>query len=939
MDIYQLSHIQHIQQSQREGRLAIFVGAGVSRNSGIPTWDELIKAMKQELPKALVNDTDSLKIAQLYKDARGYKEYMDKVKEVLLYNKSVPNDLHKKILSLNPCQIITTNYDDLLEQEIKAEFALFDVVHQDSDIPHMSYPNALIKMHGDYSSENIVLTENDYYNYAQNFPLIRALVQSIFASKLVLFVGFSFADLNLKMIMNELKNILSENMQRAYLVSIDRPDELTTKYFENKGINIIYLEEKDVKKLAGKDYKFNIKDNKGITLENVLSAICSDKDLLEKDLASYLYARVKSYQSQIRSFGDGLRYLFPDYKEIIWNTHSEGLQTFSPYFKELKNKLLSNPDKRKFLIEHPDIDLRTLLVMAYYNYLPEIDGVEILDNKFNENVDSYIEATTIDYVRNFDYKEALDRIKKLHSRSIDYTIMDLEYPFFLYYVGRYWEAYTIYSTLLSKYWDRQKYILYFLCRYNMWAIRNGVRNQRIFDEEFDSKKDLQLADEDLDVILSKLPLQEEMRRLLGDVISYRQIGNRLLKSDKLREDIYAQRVSAMKGGCSINSNIANLLAHHKRESQFCYSNFIISNNSNQYSSLCYNVVMSILNSLSTKTGYFMGGKIEATKLTHLSVFLLKVLLFEIHSKELSTIIEAYEITDIEITKDGIEFLNRGIKTLLDSKENPYAKDNQIVDLLSNFLTIILVSKEYSFDTDSLYSLLINYWRHESSFSKKLRMLIYKYNPSTEIAKQLLNNMLYESRSISVYHESISLLVNLLSKENVSYENICLDDFKRNEEVAALCILYPIAPVDMKEYISAYCINNMKNLSNYLFFIRYNDVKIEDTSQFTDLLKKEKSLSENECELMCAIRNNEKYKILHELIDEYGKVDKCLRFFLSPEDYPYPEDFEAHWALTHYRTDEERVNFFKKEQYRNKLKNLINDEYWNDENRKYLISLL
>lgn len=937
MDRYQLSHIQHIQQAQREGRLAIFVGAGVSRNSGIPTWDELIKAMKQELPEALANETDALKIAQLYKDARGYKEYMDKVKEVLLYNKAVPNDLHKKILSLNPCQIITTNYDDLLEQEIKTEFALFDVVHQDSDIPHMSYPNALIKMHGDYCSENIVLTENDYYNYAQNFPLIRALVQSIFASKLVLFVGFSFADLNLKMIMNELKNILSENMQRAYLVSIDQPDEFTTKYFENKGINIIYLEKKDVKMLAGKDYKFNVKDNKGITLENVLSAISSDKDLLEKDLASYLYGRVKSYQSQIRSFGDGLRYLFPDYKEIIWNTHSEGLQTFSPYFEKLKKKLLSNPDKRKFLIEHPDIDLRTLLVMAYYNDLPEIDGVEILDDKFNEN--SYIEATTIDYVRNFDYKEALDRIIRLHSRSIDYTIMDLEYPFFLYYVGRYWEAYSIYSTLLTKYWDRQKYILYFLCRYNMWAIRNGVRSQRIFDKEFDSKKDLQLADEDLDVILSKLPLQEEMRRLLGDVISYRQIGNRLLKSDKLREDIYAQRVSAMKGGCSINSNIANLLAHHKREYQFCYSNFIISNNSNQYSSLCYNVVMSILNSLSTKNGHFMGGKMEATKLTHLSVFLLKVLLFEIHSKELSTIIKAYEITDIEITEDGVEFLNRGIKTLLDSKETPYAKDNQIVDLLSNFLTIILVSKEYSFDTDLLYSLLINYWRHEFSFSKKLRMLICKYNPSTEIAKQLLNNMLYESRRISDYHESISVLVNLLSKEGISYENIWLDDFKRKEEVTALCILYPIAPVDRQKDISAYCIKNMKNLYNYLFFIRYNDVKIEDASQFTDLLKKGKSLSEDECELMCTIRNNEKYKILHELIDEYGKVDKCLRFFLSPEDYPYPEDFEAHWALKHYRTDEERVNFFKKEQYRNKLKNLINDEYWDDENRKYLISLL
>ena len=47
-------------------------------------------------------------------------------------------------------------------------------------------------MHGDYETDNIVLTENDYYNYPNNFPLIRSFVQSLFASKLILFVGFSF---------------------------------------------------------------------------------------------------------------------------------------------------------------------------------------------------------------------------------------------------------------------------------------------------------------------------------------------------------------------------------------------------------------------------------------------------------------------------------------------------------------------------------------------------------------------------------------------------------------------------------------------------------------------------------------------------------------------------------------------------------------------------
>ena len=114
MDKLQYSNLLHIKEASKQGRLVVFVGAGVSNNSGVPTWSTLIDAMKQECN--LVNEKDDLKIAQLYKDARGEKEYMDKVKNVLKYNKVIPNIIHKDILTLTPCHIITTNYDNLLEQ-------------------------------------------------------------------------------------------------------------------------------------------------------------------------------------------------------------------------------------------------------------------------------------------------------------------------------------------------------------------------------------------------------------------------------------------------------------------------------------------------------------------------------------------------------------------------------------------------------------------------------------------------------------------------------------------------------------------------------------------------------------------------------------------------------------------------------------------------------
>ena len=95
MDKHQLSNLLHIQHASKQGRLVVFVGAGVSANSGVPTWFQLIQEMKLECN--IEYENDDLKIAQLYKDSRGHKEYMDKVKEVLKYNKVIPNPIHKEI--------------------------------------------------------------------------------------------------------------------------------------------------------------------------------------------------------------------------------------------------------------------------------------------------------------------------------------------------------------------------------------------------------------------------------------------------------------------------------------------------------------------------------------------------------------------------------------------------------------------------------------------------------------------------------------------------------------------------------------------------------------------------------------------------------------------------------------------------------------------------
>ena len=157
MNNVQLSNILHIQEASKQDKLVIFVGAGVSTNSGVPMWGKLIESLKQDLPETLRQETDDLKVAQLYKDSRGYKEYMEKIKESLMCGKISPNPIHYAILDLKPCHIITTNYDDLIEQAIMQKYQQYYVVKRDTDLPYLQYQNTLIKMHGDFEADNLSL--------------------------------------------------------------------------------------------------------------------------------------------------------------------------------------------------------------------------------------------------------------------------------------------------------------------------------------------------------------------------------------------------------------------------------------------------------------------------------------------------------------------------------------------------------------------------------------------------------------------------------------------------------------------------------------------------------------------------------------------------------------------------------------------------------------
>ena len=258
--------IRFLAEELEKGKLVVFVGAGVSKNSGLPDWKELIRDYAEYRGKKEFTSEQYLTIPEEVFERYGSLKYYE-IAEKRFSGKYIPNSIHRELKKMNLTYIVTTNYDTLIEDEIKN----LQIVSKDEDLPHTNSNRMLIKMHGDFKNKNIVLKKSDYDNYEKNFPLISTLIKGLFTTNTVLFIGYSYNDTNVQQIMNWIKDILKEETRKAFLVEFSEEDE---KEEQNDGhINRIFLkllnnnddERLDDNKYDNKEEKFNNKYEKTLT--------------------------------------------------------------------------------------------------------------------------------------------------------------------------------------------------------------------------------------------------------------------------------------------------------------------------------------------------------------------------------------------------------------------------------------------------------------------------------------------------------------------------------------------------------------------------------------------------------------------------------------------------------------------------------------------------
>jgi len=329
--------VKEIRKAQENNQLIIFVGAGVSKNSDIPTWWELIKTIADTInydkcvsckkrdeacPKSECEDRyaftqdEFLRIPEYFfqRDTSENKtEYYELIRNTLKCDND-PNPIDDEIFNILPHHIITTNYDSLLENTTVLNSQLYTVVSQDSDLLSKASERYIIKMHGDlYTPSTIVLKESDYIDYEHKHTLISTFIRALLVNHTFMFLGYSLNDYNLNLIIgwiNYFRKFYNVDERPSnFLVTPKAPSDFEKLRLEDKNIFVVDLDSLPDDLAEKASAPVSLSSSSGKRLYSFLRCI-TDSQILQHyvslaDILSEKYKVLKSYKKI--SFKDLIR--------------------------------------------------------------------------------------------------------------------------------------------------------------------------------------------------------------------------------------------------------------------------------------------------------------------------------------------------------------------------------------------------------------------------------------------------------------------------------------------------------------------------------------------------------------------------------------------------------------------------------------------------------
>lgn len=238
-------------------RCIFFLGSGVSASSLAEdgtrpqTWGGFLSEAKKLLNKLTEEDENFINDMLTQKNyllaLQAINNLADPGAYTSLLRKSFnnanfkPSELHNCIRDIDCKIVMTTNFDKIYDNLCNdTGYVVCNYQETSKIISNIKTSNRLIiKTHGSIDdTENMVFTQKDYYDAKANFPQFYKLLEALFLTNTVVFIGYSLNDPDINLILENVSNSTNSGCPH-YVVTTKAQDHMKRYWRESYNISCL----------------------------------------------------------------------------------------------------------------------------------------------------------------------------------------------------------------------------------------------------------------------------------------------------------------------------------------------------------------------------------------------------------------------------------------------------------------------------------------------------------------------------------------------------------------------------------------------------------------------------------------------------------------------------------------------------------------------------
>ena len=205
---------------------------GFENGCGLPTAGDLAELLANEVNFPGSDNRNFFQVTQYYAMARDPHLLRKSIQAKLSTPRVEPSTVHKTLAELPFRYVLTTNFDNLMEQSFqhhsnKSPMTAFYDRRMDAENIGIGTIDAPIvyKLHGTLETpHSMVVTEDDVIDFASRVmlrkPPLPTTIRALFSDYSIIFIGYGFKDWNIRVIMRALRGE-GEQRSNMFLITLE----------------------------------------------------------------------------------------------------------------------------------------------------------------------------------------------------------------------------------------------------------------------------------------------------------------------------------------------------------------------------------------------------------------------------------------------------------------------------------------------------------------------------------------------------------------------------------------------------------------------------------------------------------------------------------------------------------------------------------------------